>query len=190
MDYLNHSMDHAQRHVTGSADIVLHKGNVLNVGRSSPLSLYVPLFFFFCWCFSERDFVLCAVLVGADFFLSSFFFFFFFFFSHLFLSSLFFFLTQIQHGFSQYGQRGWIWCNYVHWIHQNIVNTFKSQQSTRWNRWSTSILVQLNYFEYLEGSWFWPNILLLFLSLSLSLSLIFHTLCVQERVQEHELHKK
>ena len=86
------SMDHAQRHVTGSADIVLHKGNVLNVGRSSPLSLYVPLFFFFCWCFSERDFVLCAVLVGADFF---FFFFFFFFFPFLFASffvfSFFFF---------------------------------------------------------------------------------------------------
>jgi len=26
--------------VTGSTDIVLHKGNVINVGRSSPLSLY------------------------------------------------------------------------------------------------------------------------------------------------------
>ena len=46
MDYLNNSMEHAQRHVTGSADIVLHKGNVLNVGRSSPLSLYAQSFFF------------------------------------------------------------------------------------------------------------------------------------------------
>ena len=40
MDFLNNAMDHAQRHVTGSTDIVLHKGNVINVGRSSPLSLY------------------------------------------------------------------------------------------------------------------------------------------------------
>ena len=40
MDFLNSAMDHAQRHVTGSVDIQLHKGNVINVGRSSPLSLY------------------------------------------------------------------------------------------------------------------------------------------------------
>ena len=189
MDYLNHSMDHAQRHVTGSADIVLHKGNVLNVGRSSPLSLYAPLFFFLLVLLWERFCFVCCF--GWRWLFLFFLFFLFFSFSfRIFFCLLFFFLTQIQHGFSQYGQRGWIWCNHVHWIHQNIVNTFKSQQSTRWNRWSTSILVQLNYFEYLEGSWFWPNILLLFLSLSLSLSLIFHTLCVQERVQEHELHKK
>ena len=40
MDFLNNAMDHAQRHVTGSVDIQLHKGNVINVGRSSLLSLY------------------------------------------------------------------------------------------------------------------------------------------------------
>jgi argininosuccinate synthase len=40
MDFLNNAMDHAQRHVTGSVDVQLHKGNVINVGRSSPLSLY------------------------------------------------------------------------------------------------------------------------------------------------------
>ena len=40
MDFLNTAMDHAQGVVTGSVDIMLSKGNVLNVGRSSPLSLY------------------------------------------------------------------------------------------------------------------------------------------------------
>ena len=41
MDFINHAMDYAQRNVTGSVDIELHKGNVINVGRSSPIySLY------------------------------------------------------------------------------------------------------------------------------------------------------
>ena len=35
-----HTHTHTQRHVTGSVDLQLHKGNVINVGRSSPLSLY------------------------------------------------------------------------------------------------------------------------------------------------------
>ena len=41
MDFVNHAMDYAQRNVTGSVDIQLHKGNVINRGRSSPIhSLY------------------------------------------------------------------------------------------------------------------------------------------------------
>ena len=41
MDFINHAMDYAQRNVTGSIDIELHKGYVINVGRSSPIySLY------------------------------------------------------------------------------------------------------------------------------------------------------
>ena len=34
------AMNKAQEHVTGSTSIRLHKGNVMNRGRSSPLSLY------------------------------------------------------------------------------------------------------------------------------------------------------
>ena len=40
MEFLRASMDHAQQPVTGSVDIRLFKGNVINRGRSSPYSLY------------------------------------------------------------------------------------------------------------------------------------------------------
>ena len=39
-DFMRVAMDKAQEHVTGSTSIRLHKGNVMNRGRSSPLSLY------------------------------------------------------------------------------------------------------------------------------------------------------
>jgi argininosuccinate synthase len=41
MEFVRNSLDYAQRTVTGSVDIQLHKANVINRGRSSPLhSLY------------------------------------------------------------------------------------------------------------------------------------------------------
>lgn len=40
MEFLNVGMDNAQKYVTGSVDLRLHKGNIINRGRSSPVSLY------------------------------------------------------------------------------------------------------------------------------------------------------
>ena len=40
MDFLKNAMEFAQRPVTGSTSVRLHKGNVMNRGRSSPNSLY------------------------------------------------------------------------------------------------------------------------------------------------------
>jgi len=40
MDYIGNALDDAQRVVTGSVDVQLLKGNVMNRGRSSPISLY------------------------------------------------------------------------------------------------------------------------------------------------------
>ena len=40
MDFLRSAMEHAQQPVTGSVDLRLFKGNVINRGRSSPFSLY------------------------------------------------------------------------------------------------------------------------------------------------------
>ena len=40
MEFLRNALEHAQRPVTGSVDVRLHKANIMCRGRSSPHSLY------------------------------------------------------------------------------------------------------------------------------------------------------
>ena len=40
MEFINHAIKKSQESVYGYADVMLYKGNVVNLSRSSPVSLY------------------------------------------------------------------------------------------------------------------------------------------------------